>query len=105
VYQLVAEHAQRKPPRGSIPTGLARALMRAPGLERLARAPRAFLESFNHVVLYNCRNTLGLLEGTGIRCPPFDSYVEPLVRYVQKVQAQKKERVRSAADDAADPLD
>jgi hypothetical protein len=103
IYGLVAERAERKAPRGSIPTGLARAILRAPGLERLARAPRAALEAFHHLALYNCRHTMALLEGTRIRCPPFDSYVDSLVRYVRTVQAQKK-RVQ-IAEDEADPFD
>ncbi len=104
VYELVAQRAERKPPRGVIPTGLARALLRAPGLERLARAPLAFLEAFNHLALYNCRHTLALLDGSpgNIRCPPFDAYVGNLVRYVREVQAAKKQLKE---DEAFDPLD
>jgi thioester reductase-like protein len=102
VYEIVAQRAERKAPRGVIPTGLARALLRAPGLERLARAPLAFLESFNHLALYNCRHTLALLDGTPLRCPPFDTYVENLVRYVREVQAQKRQRLE---DEAFDPFD
>src|SRR5262249_46558403 len=45
VYEIVAQRAERKAPRGVIPTSLARALLKAPGLERLARAPLAFLEA------------------------------------------------------------
>ena len=66
VYELVAQRADKKAPRGSIPTGLARALLKAPGLERLARAPLAFLEAFNHLALYNCRHTLTLLVGRSV---------------------------------------
>jgi thioester reductase-like protein len=104
VYELVAQRADKKAPRGVIPTGLARALLKAPGLERLARAPLAFLEAFNHLALYNCRHTLTLLSGEpwSVRCPPFDAYVDPLVRYVRKVQADKKQ---ARDDEAADPLD
>jgi thioester reductase-like protein len=101
VYELVAHRADKKPPRGAIPTGLARALLRAPGLERLARAPLAFLEAFNHLALYNCRHTLALLDGN-VRCPPFDTYVDNLVRYVREVQAQRRQRLE---DEAADPFD
>jgi thioester reductase-like protein len=102
VYELVAQRADKKPPRGIIPAGLARALLKAPGLERLARAPLAFLEAFNHLALYNCRHTMELLEGTGVRCPPFDTYAGNLVRYVRDVQAQKKQRLE---DEAVDPFD
>jgi thioester reductase-like protein len=104
VYELVAQRAEKKPPRGVIPTGLARALLRAPGLERLARAPLAFLEAFNHLALYNCRHTLTLLSGEpwNVRCPPFDAYADNLVRYVREVQAKKKQE---RDEEAADPLD
>ena len=101
VYELVAQRADRKPPRGVIPTGLARALLRAPGLERLARAPLAFLEAFNHLALYNSRHTLALLDGR-VRCPSFDTYVDNLVRYVREVQAQRRQRLE---EEAADPFD
>jgi thioester reductase-like protein len=102
VYELVAQRADRKPPRGVIPATLAKALLKAPGLERLARAPLAFLEAFNHLALYNCRHTLELLEGSGVRCPPFDSYVDHLVKFVREVQAQKRQRLE---DESGDPFD
>jgi thioester reductase-like protein len=104
VYELVAQRAEKKSPRGVIPTGLARALLRAPGLERLARAPLAFLEAFNHLALYNSRHTLTLLSGEpwNVRCPPFDAYVDNLVRYVRQVQAKKKQE---RDEEAVDPLD
>jgi thioester reductase-like protein len=102
VYELVAQRAERKPPRGVIPATLARAILRAPGLERLARAPLAFLEAFNHLALYNCRHTLALLDGSGVRCPPFDVYVDNLVRYVREVQAAKRQQIE---EESADPFD
>ena len=101
VYQLCAERAERKPPRGTIPTGLARAVLRAPGLKQLARAPLAFLESFNHQTTYNCRNTQALLEGTRIRCPSFDRYVDVLVRYVRETHSARKQR---REDEIFDPF-
>jgi hypothetical protein len=99
VYELVAQRADRKPPRGVFPAGLARALLKAPGLERLARAPLAFLEAFNHLALYNCRHTLALLSDSGVRCPPFDDYVDHLVRYVREVQAARRQRLEEEAPD------
>ncbi|HET6613777.1 MAG TPA: SDR family oxidoreductase [Kofleriaceae bacterium] len=103
VCELVAERAQVKAPRGYIPGSLARTLLRAPGVEKLARAPVAFLESFDHQVLYNSRTALSLLEGTGLSCPPFDSYVENLVRYVQEVRTAR--RARPESEESTDPLD
>jgi thioester reductase-like protein len=102
VYELVAERAGRKRPRGFIPTSLARAVMRTPGLERLARAPLAFLEASDRLVFYNCRKTLELLHGTGIECPPFDSYVEHVVRYVRDVHAARRKQIE---DEVFDPFE
>ena len=102
VYDLVAERAQKRRPRGFIPSGLARAVMRTPGLERLARVPRTFLESFDHLVMYNCKNTMALLRGTGIVCPPFDAYVDNLIRYVREAHAERR---RKLEDDTFDALE
>jgi thioester reductase-like protein len=102
VYELCAKHADKKPPRGTIPTALARAILRAPGLERLARAPLALLESFNHQAIYNTRNATALLEGTGVRCPPFDSYVDALVRYLRDVHAARRQKLE---EETFDPFD
>jgi thioester reductase-like protein len=102
VYELIAEHAHSKAPRGFIPKGLARTLLRAPGLDRLARAPLSFLESFDHQVFYNTKNSLALLSEAGLWCPPFESYVDPLVRYVQDVHDARRQQVE---DEIFDPFD
>jgi thioester reductase-like protein len=101
VYELVAERASRRPPKGSIPEGLARAALRLPGLSRLVRVPLDFLESFNHLAFYNCQNTLEVL-APGLVCPPFERYVDNLVRYVRDVQKQRRQAVE---EQAIDPLD
>jgi thioester reductase-like protein len=108
VYELVAERADRKAPRGVIPTGLLRSFLRAPGLERLTRAPLAFLEAFNHLAVYNCRHALALLDDAGVHCPPFDSYVDALVRFVKEAQARRQragELDERVGHDALDPYD
>ncbi len=102
VYELVAERSQTKPPRGFIPKRLASTLLRAPGIEKLARAPLAFLESFDRQVFYNCRHALDLLAGTGIHCPSFDTYAERLVRYVREVHAAREQEIE---DEVFDPFD
>jgi thioester reductase-like protein len=99
VYELIAHRAERKPPRGVIPPALARAVLRAPGLASIARAPLAFLESFNQMTLYNCRGTLALLDGTGVRCPPLDAYVDNLVRYVREVQEARRQKLEEEVFD------
>lgn len=102
VYQLVAERAHRKIPRGSIPAGIARAFFKLPWVSRVTGSSRAFMEGFDRNVMYNCRNTLDELRHTEIWCPPFEHYVDNLVRYVKDVRAARK---RSQDDDETDPLD
>jgi thioester reductase-like protein len=83
VFELVAEACGRPLPHATFPANLARALLRAPGLERLAGRPRAFVDQLVTDVRFDATNTRTLLSGKGIVCPAFESYVEPLVRYVQ----------------------
>ncbi len=102
VYELFAERADRKLPKGSVPTGLARLLLRAPGLERLGQIPREILEQFDHFVYFNCKNTLALLgggEGARVVCPTFDQYVDALVRFVVDEKSARKRRTEEELPD------
>ena len=100
VYELVAERASRKPPKGSIPEGLARAALKL-GLSRLVRMPLDFLESFNHLAFYNCHNSIELLT-PDLTCPPFERYVDNLVRYVRDRTKQRRKATEEQAVDALD---
>ena len=100
--EVIAARAHKKAPRGSIPSGIARALLRTPGLAKMARAPLAFLDAFNHMAFYNCRNTLEDLRATGIHCPSFDRYVDNLIGYVREVHAQRKQKLDA---EVFDPFD
>ena len=104
VYELVAEHSNTAAPRGFIPGRLVRNLLRTPGIERLARGPLSFLDSFDHQVFYNTRGAQELLAGTGVVCPPFDTYVAELVRYVREIHAQKRPDSK-LEDEVFDPFE
>jgi len=81
----VARTAGHRGPRASIPANLAKALLRAPGLDRIAKSPRAFLETMTTPVTYDSRNADELLASLGVGiCPPFETYVDKLVEYVQE---------------------
>ena len=102
-FELVAQAGGRKLPRGFIPANLTKALLRTPGLERFAKSPRALLDALATPVEYSRANTDAILadgneEG---RCPPFESYVERLVEYVQ-VRLREKRARRDA--EVRDPL-
>lgn len=86
VYELVADHAHRKSPKGQFSGSLTKLFLRIPGLEKVSRRPRQFLDQFNHLTIFNNTNTLRRLEGSGICCPPFGDYVGNLVDYMKSQQ-------------------
>jgi thioester reductase-like protein len=100
-YELIAEKANKRLPRFNFSAKAADMMLRLPLLERIARPHRAALGYVNHLAIYNCRNTLELLEGTGIRCPPLADYLDKLVSYVQ----EHYRRQRESAVQVEDPLD
>jgi len=83
VYELIAQRSGKKLPRLSLGYKLTDALLKLPGLERLTREQRAAIAYVNHLSFYSSRHTLEVLEGTGIRCPPIESYLDNLIEYVR----------------------
>lgn len=100
VFELVASAGGRPMPRSFIPANLTKAILRAPGLDRVAKSPRAFLDVLATPVSYSFANTSELLADTDVRCPPLESYVERLVEFAQHRLREK--RARDAEVD--DPL-
>ena len=45
----------------------------------------------NHLSFFGSRNTLELLDGTGVRCPPIESYLDHLMEFVREVYRKKKD--------------
>ena len=104
VYEIIAAYAGRKLPAVSLPSRLVQALLGLPLLERLSRAHRPAIEYVNHLAIYNCRNLLELLDGTGIRCPPITSYLDRLIGFVQATYARRREQeIAAEVDDPLDP--
>jgi hypothetical protein len=98
--ELVARSA-RRPSFGSIPASVVGTLLRTPGIDRFVRNPVAFVEHLSSPVRYDTHHTDALLAGTGVECPPFETYVETLVAEVeQHVRARRVRRV--AAPDATE---
>ncbi len=83
VYDTIALRAGKPKPRLSVPTNLTKVLLRIPGLERFAAVSHQAMDYLNHMTFYNSRNTADVLAGTGIRCPPFEAYVDNLMQYVR----------------------
>ncbi len=106
VYEMIAERAGKKLPSVSVPARAFQALLQLPLLERLSRVHRPALEYVNHLAIYNCRNLLDLLDGTGIRCPPITSYLDRLIEFVQGTFARRREaELAQLAGEVEDPLD
>lgn len=83
VYEAIAERAGRKLPRYHVSPNLTKVLLKIPGLERFAAVSAQAIDYLNHMAFYNSKNTMDALEGTGIRCPSFEEYVDNLMRYVR----------------------
>jgi thioester reductase-like protein len=107
-FELIAYAAGRRSPKGFIPANLTRALLHTPGLERFAKSPRTFLDQLVTPVRFDTRNSDMILAGTGIVCPPLESYVEKMVNHVRDRVRERKERraevVVAAEKEIDDPL-
>jgi nucleoside-diphosphate-sugar epimerase len=103
VYEMIAERAGKKLPPVSVPTRLFQGLLQLPLFDRLVRSHRPAIEYVNHLAIYNCRNLLELLDGTGIQCPPITSYLDRLIEFVQATYARRREQELEAEPE--DPLD
>ncbi|MDP9152537.1 MAG: SDR family oxidoreductase [Myxococcota bacterium] len=91
VFELVARAAGRRVPRGSIPTQVARAILNAPGMDRVARTPRALLDALTTSVTYDARGADELLGSLGVEgCPSLEAYVDKLVAYAQERVRQRR---------------
>jgi thioester reductase-like protein len=91
VFELAARAGGRPGPRGSIPANLAKALLRAPGIDRFAKSPRALLDALTTSVSYDARQADALLGALGVpACPPLESYIDLLVDYVQQRVRQRR---------------
>ncbi len=104
VFELVARAGGRRAPRGSIPANLAKALLRAPGLDRIVKSPRAFVETLTTPVTYDSRNADELLGSLGVDpCPPLETYVDKLVEYVQE-RTRERRAIKTPPAEIEDPL-
>ncbi len=91
VYEIIAERNNKRLPRIRLSARATDAVLRLPFLEKLARPQRAAISYVNHLAIFNCHNTLELLDGTGIRCPPLSTYLDKLVDYVRDYYRRQRE--------------
>ena len=102
VLEVVAQASGRRMGRGFIPANVTKALLSAPGIDRIARSPRSLLDVLATRVAYGTETADALLVGTGIACPRFEAYADVLVDHVRRRMDERRER-RAASTDY-DPL-
>jgi nucleoside-diphosphate-sugar epimerase len=84
VAELFARHLGKRLVWLPVPLGLTRAAVaRIPGLEWLTGLPAEFLDYFDTPTTYTTDHTVADLEGTGLTCPPFASYVDRLLDFLR----------------------
>ncbi len=83
-FDAVADAAGRPRPQVFLPGGFARAVLKLPGLGRLARQERTFLEWFDTDIRFDNREAARLLDASGLTCPPVPAYVDVLVRFLRE---------------------
>ena len=105
VFDLVARSAGRQMAKGHIPSNVVRALLRAPGIERLLSSPRTLVDQLSSSVRYDTKNADQILAGTTITCPPFESYVDQIVaRVEERLRKLREKRAEEPWDVGEDPL-
>lgn len=104
VFELVAAAGGRRMPRGFIPANISRALLRTPGLERIASSPRSVVDAFTTPVEFSTATARELLAEANLSCPRFESYVERLVSFAEERLKERRDKNGSAALAQDDPL-
>jgi nucleoside-diphosphate-sugar epimerase len=82
----IAELVERPLPRGSVPSPVARAFLRLPGVDQFAHAERALIDELGRALRFSDAHARPVLTRAGLSCPPFTSYVGKLVAYVERVR-------------------
>ena len=98
LFELVAKAGGHRTVRSYIPTHLARALLRTPGVDRLLHKPLEFVHQLAQPVAFDTRNADALLPAAGIACPPFRSYVDTLVSAVQEHLRHRRRELQAVLD-------
>jgi nucleoside-diphosphate-sugar epimerase len=83
VHELIARREGKSLPQSSLGYRLTDALLRLPGLEKLSREQRGALSYVDQLAFFSTRNTLEVLEGSGIRCPPLESWLDALLEHAR----------------------
>jgi len=84
VFDAIARAGGRRTTRSILPSQVAAALSRTPAVARFLQEPRALVQQLATQARYDTRHADRILAGSGIACPPLESYVGTLVATVQE---------------------
>ncbi|MGB0679024.1 MAG: SDR family oxidoreductase [Polyangiales bacterium] len=87
VCALVAQAAGQGAPRSMWSAAMAAQLLRAPGIRHLSANPQHWLIALTQTQPTCGEDSGDWLAAAGMPCPPFASYVRPLVRYIRRALA------------------
>ncbi|HSK25379.1 MAG TPA: SDR family oxidoreductase [Jiangellales bacterium] len=83
LVDIFARHLRKRVVWVPLPLGVTRAAVGSvPGLERLLGLPAEGLDYFASPTTYSTANTSAALAGTGVACPPFESYADRLLDFM-----------------------
>ena len=103
VVEILSDATERPGPvTGALPTAVLQRVLQLPGIERLARRPLSALDGLRGQVMYDCGGAMDLLRGTGIACPPFETYADYLVEWVTARQRAKRVEKMAPVFEASD---
>jgi hypothetical protein len=74
---------------GTTSSKILNSIFKIPFLDKLLINQKTAFEFLYQNKTYSTINTLELLDGTGIKCPPFDTYVDNLIKYLKEVKKNK----------------
>lgn len=83
LFELIGQCVGRRVSQSDLPSHLANALVRTPGIKRVLREPRAFLQQLSTGARYDDRTSRRVLADTGIVCPTLASYIATWVSAVK----------------------
>jgi nucleoside-diphosphate-sugar epimerase len=89
VYELIARREGKDLPHASLGYRLTDALLRLPGLEKLTREQRAAFGYVEQLTFFSTLHALEILDGTGVRCPPVESWLDALVEHARAEYAKE----------------
>lgn len=92
IYELVTSYNRALKKKKTLTTQIIEQLLEIPffGKKSAHLSSKSVMEGFDQYVFYNARNTLKALRMTNIECPPFESYVDHIIRHIKDKDRLKK---------------